>query len=280
MATPRPESRIKRHPLAWFYVLAFALSWAGWAPQVAGSWGWALFQRPAFMPLLLLPAVGPMVAALLVARATDGPGAARKLLASLVHWRVGAAWYAVALAGPFVLLAGAAGLNALVGGAAPQVGLPGGALPGLASVLAISLVSNPWEEVGWRGFALPRLQGRLSAATATLIVGCLWGLWHLPLFLWRGNPMAARTYPVEFAGIVGISFVYSWLYNSARGGLLIVALFHVAVNVAGSLLGSPSATFSLSLAIVDCLAAVTLVAVFGGERLSVQASSDGKETAT
>ncbi len=133
------------------------------------------------------------------------------------------------------------------------------------ATLVMSLFSNTWEEVGWRGFALPRLQKHQNALMATLTVGVLWGLWHLPLFFWAGNPMSDYPFLAWFIDTVAVSFVYTWLYNSAGGSLLVVTLFHILGNTFGVIISDVSIT---ALAIVYCVVAVLLVAIFGKDHLA------------
>ncbi len=90
--------------------------------------------------------------------------------------------------------------------------------------------------MGWRGFALPRLQKRSTALVSTLIVGVLWALWHTPLFFVVGNPMASYPYTYWFAFVLGLSVIFTWLYNNARGSVLIVALLHVGINTVGAMM--------------------------------------------
>lgn len=131
--------------------------------------------------------------------------------------------------------------------------------------LLIALLSNPWEEVGWRGFALPRLQARHTAFTATLIVGALWALWHLPIFFWVDNPMSRYPFVLWFISTVAGAFIYTWLYNSTQGSVAAVALYHVLDNTYGPIMGSGSVAADC---IVHLLVAGLLIAVFGTTNLS------------
>jgi len=135
----------------------------------------------------------------------------------------------------------------------------------LLSAFAIALISNPWEEVGWRGFALPRLQKRHMAFTATWIVGVLWALWHVPIFFWVDNPMSQYPFGLWFISTVAAAFVYTWLYNSAQGSVLVVTLYHVLGNTYGALIGSGSIVASC---IVNVAVAVVLIGVLGKTDLS------------
>jgi membrane protease YdiL (CAAX protease family) len=256
---------MKKHPVLWFYILAFALSWLGWLPLVAGSRGMAPFGHPRFQVLLLLPAVGPALAAVMVTAANDGKTGVERLLRPLGQWRVGAIWLILAVIAPaLLLLAGRIVTRAL--GLAATVASPGSNSAGMVmATLVMSLFANTGEEVGWRGFALPRLQKNHSALLATGVVGVLWGLWHLPLFFWQGHPMAAYPFGSWFIGTVALAFIYTWLYNGTRGSLLVVTLFHVLTNTFGVLIPGVSVT---ALTIVYVVVALGLVAVFGQENLA------------
>jgi membrane protease YdiL (CAAX protease family) len=115
--------------------------------------------------------------------------------------------------------------------------LPAGTAPEVLSILIVSLTANPCEEIGWRGFALPRLQNIYNPFIASLVIGCLSGLWHLPFFYWNESPMAAYPFLPWFAGTVCTSFIATWLYNNATGSLLVVSAFHIFLNTFSVLVG-------------------------------------------
>lgn len=256
---------MSKHPVGWFYILAFGISWLGWVPTALGSHGIAPFDQPYFQTLLILPAIGPMLAAVMVTRATYGTTQVNDLFKSLLGWRVPLGWYLAAVLGPIALLLVGQSLTKWLGLPAPSAAPQGELLPLAISAFVMSLLSNPWEEVGWRGFALPHLQKRHTALVATLIVGVLWGLWHLPLFFWEGNPMARYPFPPWFLGTVAGAFIYTWLYNSTQGSLLPVTLFHILLNTLGVVIGGVSV---VALAIVYVLVALFLVVTFGGTNLA------------
>jgi membrane protease YdiL (CAAX protease family) len=209
--------------------------------------------------------VGPALAAVVVTQAAYGKARVGDLFKALIYWRIGLVWYLVAVLGPLVLLLVGQGATKFLGFSATQPELQGELFPVAISAFIMSLFSNPWEEVGWRGFALPHLQKRYTALIATLIVGILWGLWHLPLFFWVGNPMAKYPFLPWFVGTVAGTFIYTWLYNSTKGSLLLVSLFHIAVNTFGVVITGVSIT---ALAILYVFVALVLVVVFGGAHLS------------
>ncbi len=259
---------MKRHPVLWFYVLAFAISWLGWLPMVAASQGIALFKHPLFQFFLVLPAAGPTLAALMVARADLGKAGAAAWFRSLWRWPVPWWWLLVVIVLPALLLLAQKAVTQMLGLPAMMEPLaPSGEskLGMLMAGLTVALLANPWEEVGWRGFALPRLQRNHSALVATLTVGALWALWHLPLFFWADNPMSRRPFLLWFIGTVGDAFIYTWLFNSTRGSVLGVAIYHVLTNTYGAAITGVSA---LGGSIVSVAVALLLIALFGREHLA------------
>lgn len=246
---------IQKRPVFAFYVLAFAITWLGWVPQAAYSRGVFPFDSPLFY---VLGGVGPMLAAFIVLRFMRGEGAYKELFGPLLRWRVGVVWYIVALLGyPAIWLASIA----LSGQMETELETVGPLLA-LLPVFSISVLAAIPEEVAWRGFALPRLQARYSALVSALIVGALWGLWHLPLLFNAGNTMS--TYPLLpfLLAVVARSVVYVWLYNNTGGSVLIVTIFHAASNTVG--------TFVPLEALVTGVLAVAIVVLFGPSNLSAR----------
>ena len=183
-------SLVKRHPLIAFFVLAFALSW----------WPWILYAfGPSPAPIA---SFGPFLAALVVLAITQGKSGIGGLLRRMVRWRVGIRWYAVALLLPVGIALAATALNVLLGAQAPSAADLGGwtdLFSSFAFVLLIPGIGGTWEEPGWRGFALPSLQAGRSALVASLILGAVWALWHLPLVVATGQMLGWGT----TAGFVG-----------------------------------------------------------------------------
>ena len=171
----RLTSSVKRHPIITFFVSSYALSWSAWPV-------WAL----GFYPISPVFSFGPFLAALVVLAITNGKSGVGGLLRRMVRWRVGLRWYAVALLLPAALALAATVLNVLLGAPVPSSAELGG-WSGLLLVFFVSLLipglGGAWEEPGWRGFALPRLQSGRSALFASLILGVLIAGWHLPLMV-------------------------------------------------------------------------------------------------
>jgi membrane protease YdiL (CAAX protease family) len=258
----------------WFTVLAFALTWPFW-------WGAALAERGAFaVPfpsdlLLVLGGIGPSLAGILLARRAVGGAGVRQLLDRARRWRVAPGWYAAVVLGPFALQAGAITLHVVLGGQAPAFGQMLRLLPGiLASVIPIALVFGPLgEEFGWRGTLLPLLQGRFSALGASLLLGGLWALWHLPMFFNPTLSYAAVPAPVYLASMLGSAVLFSWVYNGTGGSLLLPLLLHSLINASGAVweavpdAGSDAHQWLL-ITIAVWVAAAIVIAVSGARDLA------------
>lgn len=232
----RLTSWAQAHPISTFYGLAFAIAWLGWVPSLAASAGIAYFAHPVWSVLLLLPAVSPALAAGLT---LGWRGDSVTPLPTLFRWQVSPRWYIVAVGLPLVTvwLANSASQWLSTGVVLPPV-----RGKDLILFTTLSVLANPWEEVGWRGFALSRLQSRFPVFTASLLVGSLWGVWHLPLFFIHTGTMAMTSIPFLpwFIGTVGWSFVLAWLFNHTGGNVLICSLCHIASNAFSAALGTNS----------------------------------------
>jgi len=245
----------RQQPVFAFYLLAFAITWMGWLPQAAYSHG--LFPFNSFI-FYVFGGIGPMAAAYIVLYALYGKDeAVTRLFAPLLRWRVGFGWYVVALVGSAV---GWTAANAMRGELALMPDKLG-PLPALVPAFLTYCAAAIPEELAWRGFALPRFQERSgSALVASLIIGVLSAVWHLPLLLVRDSVMS--TYPLApyLLYVVLLSVIYAWMFNSTGGSALILVIFHAGTNTFGNFLGLEQTAVTLVLATL-------LVLVFGAARL-------------
>jgi uncharacterized protein len=266
----RLSSVVKEHPLITFFVLAYALAWIIESPLVFLRDSITAGDPPGLFLVILASNVPSVVASVLTAIVL-GRGALRELLSRLLSWRVNPIWYLVVFLGPVVLTGGVVGLNTLMGGPALSLGMP---LLGVAIFFAISIFpgSALGEEIGWRGYALPRLQSRMSALSASLLLAPIWGLWHLPLWL-TGEPGRTPTlYAAFLVSAFALSVITTWVYNSTGGSLLMVVLLHATVNLPITLLRDdlgPRATVPVLLYFgLTVVAAIVVVIVAGPKHLS------------
>src|SRR5918997_4363772 len=208
----RLSSVVKQHPLITFFVLAYTLSWSLESPLVFLGDSITATQG---LVLVILASNVPSAVAIVLTAMVFGRGALRKLLGRLLTWRVNPIWYLVVFLGPAALVGGVVGLNALMGGPALILGMP---LLGAAIFFAFSVVpgSALGEEIGWRGYVLPRLQTRVSALSASLFLAPIWALWHMPLFLagWLQGTQSPALYPAFFVSAFALSVIPTWVYNS------------------------------------------------------------------
>lgn len=260
---------IGRRPVPAFLLLAFLVSWTAWGLlAVLGS-------QPGLNVggvLWLLGGLGPPIAAVVATRVTDGSQSTRELLARLVRWRVGWRWYGVAILLPGVVAVSTVGIDAQVRGVPTQPPAPEFLLLFGGLILANATIGGGLEEIGWRGFLLPRLQDHVSALTASVAVGVIWMVWHAPLFVVPGAIQSdLPVLPFVVQGIA-LAVVFTWVYNSTNGSLLLVVLLHGSVNAWLStvwLLRDDIEPLTLwTMALLVCVIAVGLVVGYGPEDLS------------
>lgn len=227
-----PFTASRRGPeLLAYFVLTFAISWAIEIPLALSAQGVIALQVP--FALHYLASFGPLVAAAILALAVGGLPGVAKLLAGVLKWRVGRTFALYSVVAPIVLFAAVVLTSRILQGFWPDLGLLGqvdylpylGVLPALGLWL---LTFGLGEEVGWRGFALPRLQATRSAFSASLVLGVFWACWHLPAIFYRDTyiEMGLLVIPMLLVVATVGSIVYTWLYNGTQGSLLMVVLFH------------------------------------------------------
>lgn len=222
---------MRRHPLACYFLLAYSLSWLGWLPYVLSQSGLGLLPFHPSQLIGLAGGYGPLLSGLLMTGVTEGKAEVRHLLRRLVRWRVGWQWYLFALIGvPSIFVLGFLPLPGAV--AALRVPSPQFVLVFLLLLVSEIFTSGLGEEPGWRGFALPRLQQQHGPLLGTLILGLLWGGWHLPLFLTTWAIVGASGLIIgEFVlGSVSLAIVFTWVFNHTRGSLLVAILFHASID--------------------------------------------------
>jgi membrane protease YdiL (CAAX protease family) len=228
---------VARRPLTWFFSLSFLLSWVAWLPYVLSEDGLGIlhFGFPVISGttqlLGVLPGayLGPIMSAFVVTAAADGRTGLRQWTGRLAKWKVSWRWYlGVLISVPAVLTlttVAVTGENPIT----PSIAVMVAYLPGLILQM---LTTGIAEEPGWRDFALPRLQRRFGPLRGTLILGPLWGAWHLPLFLTQwGGPHVTPEMPFEFIGTcIAFSVVMTWVFNRTGESLPLAMLLHTSVN--------------------------------------------------
>lgn len=217
-----------------FVLIAFAFTWAFWLLVMLEARG-LISSLP--VPALLLGAFGPMVAAVVLTAQESGRAGLRSLLSRVVRWRVAPVWYGVALLGPIVLQLVAMALHAVVfGSQLPGLGAMVGVLPTMLAISVYMLIQvGIGEEIGWRGYALPRLQASYSALVSSVILGVIWTLWHLPLFFTPTTSYSNTPLWAFLIFLLPFSILISWVFNSTGGSVLMVMILHSVMNASTGL---------------------------------------------
>jgi membrane protease YdiL (CAAX protease family) len=159
---------------------------------------------------------------------TGGKAGVVALLRRMVRWRVAPVWYAVALLLPVAINVAATVLNVLLGARPPspaELGAWPGLIPTFFLLLLVPGLGGAWEEPGWRGYALPKLQASRSALLASLILGVGWAFWHLPLMVIGQIPLSDPLF------VVAWTVVFTWMFNNTNGSVLIAMLLHNMNNI-------------------------------------------------
>ena len=220
------KSFVKRYQIIFFFVLTFLLSWFPWYSRIA----------PEVM------AMGPSLAALIIVIITGGKKGVIDWLRPFVHWRVNLRYWLIALCGTAVMYLTGVGVFILFGGKTPPFTMIKDEL-NLIPLYLVMVVLMPWngpvgEEFGWRGFALPKLQEKYSPLVASLMIGAVWGLWHLPSFFASQGVISAIVSALGFGfivpytlGTIANSILMTWLYNKSKGSALIAGIiWHAGIN--------------------------------------------------
>jgi uncharacterized protein len=268
------QTFFQRHALLIGIILMFLLTW----PVDLANAGLLPFQVP--LAAAIFVGYGFVIASLLMTGLTLGRDGVIRLLRRFLIWRVGWNWYAVA----FLLIPTLSLVGLLLDAWLRQTPLDfsrvlayemfGASVNLLLLVVPFFLfdaIANG-EEIGWRGYILPRLQVKQSALTASLIIGLLWGIWHIPKFLGHWDSVAFAWFMVD---VMAKSVLLAWMYNNTKGSLLLVTLFHASFNTVGVFLpvantitdGNLSARIIITL--LEVMVAVVVISQTKTERLSL-----------
>ena len=259
---------IKKHPLISFFVLTYLITYVVLFSFInlnpsAPLQPWSL--------VWFLAIFSPTFSALMVTSVTGGKPALKRLLSGFARWKVGFRWY---FAAAFLVLGPLAIALVYIALGNPVTGLkPGETFFTLAGTLLFTLFSGPIaEELGWRGFALPRLQAKHNALLSSLVLGVIWTCWHIPLFFVTGATQMSIPFPIYLVLVVTVTIYLTWLFNNTRGSLIITVLAHFAYNATGFLTGTlglmPAMVFYMTAGPLLGLVVIASIFVFGPRYLS------------
>lgn len=224
-------------PVLTFLGLTFAITWSAWGLLLV--LGGEPTAGPVHLALWVVGGLGP--AAALIAARLEGRSALRALWHGLLRWRVGARWYALLL---LPLVVAVAAVTLLGWRVDPDVSVVGAAIAAVPMFVVMAVVGGGLEEVGWRGYAQPRVQAQVGQLPAAVAIGIIWALWHLPLYAMVGTSQSESSLGWFTLQAVALSIILAWIYNGSGASILLPVLFHAAVNT----------SYSTVLGVVDVVA--------------------------
>lgn len=252
-----------------FLILTFGFTWLVLLPALLAAYGFVALPVPA-LALVAIAQFGPTLAAFIIAFRHDGNHGIGLLFRRALDWRIPLPWLAVIFILPVVLSIVALFLTVSTGGTLPEPALLAQPLAILPTFLFIFFLQGPVpEEFGWRGYLLDHFQHRYNALASSLVVGVIWAVWHLPLFLMGYLPFPFWAYLIAVASL---SILMSWVYNNTGGKLLTALLFHTMFNLSIALFppmnqqGGDTRGFIL-LALVYMCTAAAVVLIWGAHSL-------------
>lgn len=258
---------VSNHRLNTYLALTFLVTW--------GFWGVVLVVETSAMTLLqLIGGFGPLIAAAITAWIA---GDFRPWAAQLVRWQVPARWWAYAVLVPIGIVGLVSAVHVGFGG-----GLDPARIPQIGSIVMIFVVTflqGGLEEPGWRGMALPLLQQRFNATIASVILGVIWAVWHLPLFVTQGSSQAGSSFLVFGLSVLPLTLLLTVLYNNTRGSVLLAMLFHTTWNatqgvVGPAITGAGTVSPNILILVVLWVAALVAIVIHGVEDLSPNRLTD------
>ncbi|HEX3229719.1 MAG TPA: CPBP family intramembrane glutamic endopeptidase [Pyrinomonadaceae bacterium] len=245
-----------------FFSLTYILSWSLWIAAAAIWRAAPTFSGLASLGsfLYLLGVFAPALAAIALTALTDGRAGTLDLLSRTIKWSASARWYVFAIGYMAAIKIAAALLLRITTGTWPAFGQE--PLYIMAIAIPFSTPVQAGEEIGWRGYALPRLSVRLGLSGASIALGVIWACWHLPFFFMLGNDKSGQSFPLYLLGVTALSVAMAWLYWRTNGSLLLTMLMHAAVNNTKDIVPSAVTTatnvFSLSSSRVAWLSVAVL----------------------
>lgn len=210
--------------LLYFFIFTYLFSWSFWIPFV-------LNVRVSIY-LALLGILGPAIIGIIITILETGKTGVNDLLKGVIKWNVNFRWYLFVLVFPFMVTYLSIYTNYIIEGNLIE-------FSGIKSWTSIPILfsyifflQGPFEEIGWRGYALPRLQKKYSSLKSSIILGVIWAFWHTPLFLFSSLHEGLPIW-LYFLHVIGISILMTWVFNSTGRSILLVMLLHTSINMSG-----------------------------------------------
>jgi hypothetical protein len=207
-----------------FLLITFGIAWGILSffillpEQATHLFGQITGQHPLFFLAVYAPAIG----AITVIISVSGFKGTKQFLSRILLWRCSLSWYAFIIIGiPLIFIGG----SYLKGNLLTDP-FPFASTTSMLIALGLAAIKGPIEEIGWRGLALPLLQRKFAPFWSSIILGTIWGLWHLPAFLLSGTQQSEWSFTPFFAGCIALSVIVTPLFNASKGSILLSAFFH------------------------------------------------------
>jgi membrane protease YdiL (CAAX protease family) len=241
--TQEELNMLTKRPLLGFFFLSFAISWILWIPLMYGhfQYGWTTWEGDSWTNIRtmlgILGSVGPAIAAIIVTYKLDGKEGLRLLWKRLLLWKVNIIWWLIGFYSWWLLNS----IVALLLQLAPFQEVVLQAVYALINIPVLIfflqmplLLGAAGEELGWRGFALPRLLSKYSPIISSMILAVAWMFWHTPLALfpdWRSNVPIAQFVLKYALLLLPLTIIFTWFFLKTKGSILLVIVFHRALNL-------------------------------------------------
>jgi len=250
-----------RSKLAIFVFVALAFVWA-WGV------GFVATQVKAYSPglnvaLMIVAGFGPSLAGFAVVAFFSSPAGLRDWARRCLNWRVGWRWFVLAFLAPPAVMVCALAIHAALVGELPAWPASGHIPLAIANFGFVLLIGGPLgEEFGWRGYLMPAISANLNWRAASLVIGVVWGLWHLPLFYMADTAQSQMAIPVFMLNILAGSVMFGWLFERTLGSVLPALVLHTSLNAwAGILAIVPTAATGRPYALVTVLLVLVATAL-------------------
>jgi uncharacterized protein len=246
--------------VAKFFATTYGLSWICFVAAGRLSRPGLPANKPALLwsTLLMVGTFAPGIVGTWRTWLEEGAAGTARLFGRVLQWRVSVRWYILAIGYFLAIRLSVVVADRAIAGAWPSlqqipwyVFLPG---------IVFSTPAQAGEEIGWRGYALPRLGARFGFARASLIVGVVWGAWHAPLFFVPGLDKTGQSVVLFAVGSIALSVAMTWVYVHAQRSVLLMMIMHAAVNETTIMIPSALLDASTRIVGVDSLAEVLTVA--------------------
>jgi uncharacterized protein len=244
-----------------FFALTFVWSWS-----IGNFAQYSKAQTPVMGTVFaMVSGFGPSLAGIAAVFLFSGRAGLNDWLTRCLNWRIDWRWYAVAFFLPPAIMLLALAIHADVGGTVPASPAIGHILLAIANFGLVLLVGGPLgEEFGWRGYALPALTAKLGWRSASLIIGVIWGLWHLPLFFMASTPQAHMPIVWFIVSTIAQSVMFAWVFRHTGQSVVPALVMHTSINAWINIIpiipaSSDMQPFAIMIGIQTLIAAVLLL---------------------